>query len=286
MNDDYEVSEEEIIEAVQKNEIARKVMFDFDYKIRERGSHYFAVARIDSCFKVGNKYLAKVQGTHMYPYKVEITYDAESDKYSYECNCPYPYNCKHEYAVILAIGNNEFQELELKEEIFPNDPPMEEIFKVIPAEELKQFLLESTHQNQTDFNMVKFNRKFKKYYPRQSYEFFYNNLYNAILLKEEYDLMKDNFERLDNNIYAYVFDEAFDIIRGIINAYADASMQFVMHSKNFRDILERLEKPFRIVFREANDELRQRIYDWNQKLLEQNYYDSIYIKDFVLTVIS
>ena len=82
---------------------------DFEYIIKKRGEDYYDCNKVLSCYKSSNKYYAKVLGSNSTNYNVEIELDEIEPKYS--CTCPCDFNCKHEYAVLLAIQNRNYQEI-------------------------------------------------------------------------------------------------------------------------------------------------------------------------------
>lgn len=76
----------------------------FDVQIKIRGKEYYSNNMVYSCKKSQNKYTAFVQGTEFgKEYEVNITMNKNNIIQKIECNCPYPNNCKHEYATILYI---------------------------------------------------------------------------------------------------------------------------------------------------------------------------------------
>jgi len=152
---------------------------DFSYQIKERGKRYYKDGNIVQCCKANNKYYAKVRGTNEKPYFINV----EINEYGieYNCTCPCDFPCKHEYAVLIAISNKEYETIELKEEIEEKKNSLQNILKNIPAEEIKEYLLSPKGIDYVCFEINSFECYFRKYYPKQSYEFYYNNLFNFIL---------------------------------------------------------------------------------------------------------
>ncbi|MGI4862889.1 MAG: SWIM zinc finger family protein [Janthinobacterium lividum] len=66
-----------------------------------RGKEYFRAGSVGKITREGDKFTAKVRGTH--PYKVQLTLKAGGAKL--KCNCPYDFEgiCKHAVALGLAI---------------------------------------------------------------------------------------------------------------------------------------------------------------------------------------
>ena len=76
----------------------------FETQIKIRGKDYYSNNMVYSCTKSLNKYTAFVQGTEFgKEYEVNIIMNKNNKIQKIECNCPYPNNCKHEYATILYI---------------------------------------------------------------------------------------------------------------------------------------------------------------------------------------
>ena len=78
----------------------------FEYQIIERGKKYYEEAKVKFLEKISNEYIALVEGTESYV--VIIDYDDENKEMKVYCSCPCEFYCKHIYAVILAIRNNDF----------------------------------------------------------------------------------------------------------------------------------------------------------------------------------
>ena len=120
-------------------ELIKEEMNEFEYQIKSRGKDYYEKGKIKSLIKNGNMYIAKVNGTEVYD--VRIFVDPVNEYIHCECDCPYEWECKHEYAVMLAILNKEYSEVELKQEISKKKISIEELIKLIPAEDLKNYIL-------------------------------------------------------------------------------------------------------------------------------------------------
>ena len=107
----------EIIGNTKKYEYTEEFKFDlfndnldslFDYQIIARGKEYHEEGRVFFLEKIKDRYFAVVGGKNLL-YVVIIKYDEENKKTSVYCSCPCEYYCKHIYAVILAIRNNELR---------------------------------------------------------------------------------------------------------------------------------------------------------------------------------
>lgn len=76
----------------------------FEGKIIPRGKDYYESSMILSCNEKELKYTAFVQGNGLNnEYEVNIECNRNGEIKSMNCTCPYPKNCKHEYAVLKYI---------------------------------------------------------------------------------------------------------------------------------------------------------------------------------------
>lgn len=266
----YYCEEEDLLNEVQDN---------FSYQIKERGKDYYYSGNIVSCSKNNNKYYAKVSGTSDKPYIVKV--EIKKDGVEYDCTCPYDFPCKHEFAVLMAITNKEYLNIELKPELKEKKDTLQNILKKIPAEEIKKYLLSSKGVNYVCFEMKSFEDYFKKYYPNQTYEYYYNNLFNALVVDVNYENMIDSYI---NKIRQYVsnqeFLESFKILKSIINAYNDTN------KLNFDDYIinqfPNLGMLLRIIYRKCDFSLRKDIKNWTLELESKNYYNNLYLEDIVI----
>ena len=114
----------------------------------------------------------------------------------------------------LAIKNKKYIEKELKEEIVKNNISLNELIQNIPATELKDYILKIIfNKNFSDYLVLDFNDfevDFLKYLPSQSYEYYYNNLYNYVMINDEirFDckyIIKDliNSEKYEEAFFCY-----------------------------------------------------------------------------------
>ena len=254
---------------------------DFSYSIRERGEDYYYDGNVIECSKTNYGYLAKVRGSSVVPYEVSIT--IKNGQVSYNCDCPCTYPCKHEYAVLMAISNQEYDSIELKEKISEKKGNLKSIIKDIPAEEIKSYLLSPIGLNKVCFEMNSFNKYFRKYLPNQDYEFYYNNLYNSLVLSEKVgDLINDNLERVKEYVFNSEYFESFKIIKATVEAYHDSNYL------NFDDRIIELFSPIgiclRTAYKKGNDLLKEEINDWIKHVEDENYYNNFYLQDMLESV--
>ena len=280
LNSDFNNSSNtENIYYCEEEDLLNKVQDNFSYQIKERGKDYYYSGNIVSCSKNNNKYYAKVSGTSDKPYIVKV--EIKKDGVEYDCTCPYDFPCKHEFAVLMAITNKEYLNIELKPELKEKKDTLQNILKKIPAEEIKKYLLSSKGVNYVCFEMKSFEDYFKKYYPNQTYEYYYNNLFNALVVDVNYENMIDSYI---NKIRQYVsnqeFLESFKILKSIINAYNDTN------KLNFDDYIinqfPNLGMLLRIIYRKCDFSLRKDIKNWTLELESKNYYNNLYLEDIVI----
>lgn len=153
---------------------------DFEYQIKQRGIDYYNTGNVIKVIKTENdgriKYAAKVEGSATNPYEVVI--DVDMDGVEYSCTCPYSHSCNHVYAVLMAMANKKYEVRTLKPSIKEKEVNLKSILTNIPAEELKKYILASDN---VEFDTRDFENHFRKYYPNQKYDYYYNNLYNAMV---------------------------------------------------------------------------------------------------------
>lgn len=271
-DDELFCNEEEMLDCLEA---------DFSYQIQNRGRDYYNKGNVISCCKNGNNYYAKVKGSANKPYIV--SFEITDDEIEYSCTCPYDYPCKHEYAVLLAISNQEYSIAQLKPEIKENKCDLQTMLKQIPADEIKNYLLSSIGISNVSFEMDAFEEAFRKYYPSQEYEYYYNKLYNALTLNEDYDSIVNLYlEKIKQYISNLEFSEGLKIIIGIINAYNDTNRL------NFDEcILQKiplLGMYLRIINRKCDMKLKNKIEEWTEILKDNNYYDNLYLEDMIIMI--
>ena len=255
---------------------------NFQHQIIKRGKEYYKAGNIIQVIKNKNTFIAKVEGTDYY--KVKITIDKDSKTLSCNCECPCEFLCKHEYAVLLAIKNKKYIEKELKEEIVKNNITLNELIQNIPAAELKQYILKKIFdKNFSDYLVLDFNDfevDFLKYLPSQPYEYYYNNLYNYVMINDE--IRFDCKYIIKDLINSEKYEEAFFVIKAFIEVAND--------TKHFEKIEIGISKYsdialfLRIIFRKSDRILQSEIEEWLDKLRENKYYNSLYLEDMILAI--
>lgn len=254
----------------------------FSYQIKKRGSDYYNNNKILKCYHSGRQYFAKVLGSSDSIYSVQISHD-EEEGIDFSCDCPYEYPCKHEYAVFLAISNGEYEEISLKPEIKEKTYHFSSILESIPAEEIKQYLLSSKVLDSVCFGNESFEKHFRKYLPKQDYEFYYNHLYNVLLLEDEIEAVTTDYL---NKVKEYVdqssFDEGYKILKSVIEAYHDSNL--LNFHEYVIDMLLKVGLFLRVIYRRGEESTKKNITDWSNSLKENYYYDNYYLEDVILTL--
>lgn len=266
------------IQYCNEEDLLDEVNDDFSYQIKERGKDYYNSNNVISCYKNNNKYYAKVRGTDIKPYIVNV--EITKDDIEYTCTCPCNFPCKHEYAVIMTITNQEYSSINLKQELKEKKDTLQNILKKIPADEIKDYLLSPNGLNYVCFEMTTFEEHFRKYHPNQSYDYYYNNLYNALTINDEYeDMVYSYIDKIRQYISNKSFEESFKILRSIFEAYNDTNKlnndPFIINQ------FANLGMLFRIINRNSDDIVKNDIKCWINKLEKEIYYNNLYLEDIV-----
>lgn len=262
-------------------DLIREEMENFEYQIKSRGKDYYEKGNIKSLVKHGDSYYAKVNGTRVYDIKIYV--DPVNDYVHCECDCPYEWECKHEYAVLMAILNKDYNEVQLKREINKKKISLEELIKLIPADDLKNYILSPIGKDYVCFETEHLEENFAKYIPIQSYEYYYNNLYNALVI-DGYDngLLSEYIKNIKTLLNSKKYIEVFSIIKSIIEASHDTN-----HLDKWDQLIEEfplLGMHLRIVYRKANNELKNTIDKWTDNLISNEFYNNIYLEDIILSI--
>lgn len=252
---------------------------NFAPAIIERGNKYYEEGRVLEVLKSNNTYHAKVEGSDIYG--VEITINPEEKEIYCTCDCPCDYPCKHLYATLLVIKNNQYKEIELKPEIAKKCMTMEEFLTLIPAENIKKYLLAEGGLEHIHFDTYHLEKCFSSYLPSQPYKYYYNNLYNKIILNNDYkELLAEYLDAIKTSINNKKFNECFHIIMAIIESASDANIinKWYELLDNFPFILMSLK----IVARRCDTNTKQEMFKWIEKVVSYNYYDSIFLEEVML----
>lgn len=257
---------------------------DFGDLIKARGEDYYNRGKVLSVVRDNNNNLFKatVEGSYDKHYEVNIEYDLEEDYEYIECNCTCPcdFPCKHSYAVLLAIRDGKYETLNLKERIYKKTYSFYEVLKDIPANKIKEYLLSKDGRENVKFDTNSFEKNFIKYVPVQSYEYYYNNLYNDVVLElTGKDTLDNYFNLIVDYFSSQMYEEVFKIMKAIIEVYCDTDN---LYSKFFIvELFPKLSMFIRVVSKNCSQDLKDELVDWAEHIKRENYYDSIFLQDVV-----
>lgn len=244
---------------------------DFSYTIKERGRGYYKNGNVLQCIKSENQYIAKVRGSMERPYNVFITLD--DDYADYECDCPCDIPCKHVYATLLAIDNGEYKTVKLKKKIPKKKSSLRDLIQNIPAEDLKKHILSMIDMNSVKFETNSFEEHFISYLPVQPYEYYYNNLYNAIEFGDDFNSIIQNYlKTIESYVANFNFVESFKIIKAIIESCNDCNSPIVT------DLVLKLGIYLKISFKNGDDFTRENIKDYVSNIKSNNYYGNAFLR--------
>ena len=118
-------------------------------------------------------------------------------------------------------------------------------------------------------------RTFTEYVPKQEYDFYYNNLYNSFLLRDEpFELYDSYYDEIRKYIDSYDYIQAFNIIKSIIEVSHDLDVDIVSD-------LPELGMYFRISYRKASKEDKKIMEKYIMSLILNQYYNNLYLEDMI-----
>lgn len=120
------------------------------------------------------------------------------------------------------------------------------------------------------------------YYPKNDYKYYYNNLYNKLVLYNEDDLIEDYLDVVTTYLSNHEYDEVFKIIKSIVEAYNDSNRLNL--SDDILELINKLGIMLRIIYRKSNDLTKNSILEWINKIERNNYYNNYYLEDIVLSI--
>lgn len=275
--EDNEIKEEKV-------KLTEKLKDEFEYQIIKRGISYFKKKNVIAVYKNGNNYYSTVVSDNgIDEYNVKIT---ESENgFDMECNCPYYYPCKHEYATLLAIDNNDIKDIKLLPEPEYISYELHEVIDKIPADELKKYIIEKVKTTRLVFNDIEtFNRQFNKYIPIQKEEYYYNCLYNKLVMKMNVNELINEYMNVAKQYIDYKnYEQSFVIIKSLVNAFYKVEKNTSL--EHLEDgIIAKLGMYLRIIYRKIKEDEKQKINDWINALTKQVFFGDVYLEDMILTI--
>ena len=285
--DEIPKSEEAIDEEMSKDgysfkeHILEEAQKQFPIQICERGEDYYNCGHVLSLHRDGDIYFAKVLGSNEEVY--DVTVEAQDDTIIMNCDCPYELPCKHVYATLMAIENGEYEEVSLKEEVEEKSITAYKLFEGIPSEEIKAYVLDAIKAGTLELDYEDLECYFSKYLPKQEYSFYYNNLYNALVLDEDYESIIDDYlDRVKDYIADEDFLECFKIIKSIIEAYNESG--YINDDDYLISCLPEIGMYLRVAYRKIEPARREKMNSWIAELKSNNFYDNYYLEDIILGV--
>lgn len=150
---------------------------------------------------------------------------------------------------------------------------------------LKKYIIERVAIIRVVFNdMETFNKRFNKYIPIQKEEYYYNRLYNLLVMKMDVNgLINDYMDIIKQYIDYKNYKQAFVIIRSLVNAFYKVEKNTSLEQVE-DGLIAKLGMYSRIVYRKIEEEEKQKINDWINELIEQDFFNDVYLEDMVLTI--
>lgn len=264
-----------------KNLLGEKYEDLFEPQIIYRGKEYYRNNLVKRCLKTPEGYLAKVIGSKDYNVKIKIM----DDDIEMFCDCPYGSNCKHEYATLMAIDNQKYKELNLLPKLVGSKYNFAEFVKLIPENDLKTFIIDKV-ENEEDFEELEeeLKEKFFKYLPKETPEYFYNEIFNLCLIEDDLPtyIINEYIDNIKKQIDCKEYDYAFSIYSSLICALCDSKIE--ISSTKLIDLYSKIGIFARISYRKGSDELKNYINNWISQFAEKNYYDDVYLEDLLLSI--
>ncbi len=246
----------------------------FNQKIIDRGEECYYSGGVTNVTRLGNIFVADVVGSDDYTVRVSIS----DDEILMSCDCPYEDNCKHEYATLLAIQNAEYNEKELKDFVPENKLKLDELIRKIPAEALKKYILSDHGLASISFDMNDLEKTFAEYVPKQEYNYYYNNLYNSYLLRDDFlNLYYSYFDEIKKFIDTNDYEQGFNIIKAVIEVTHDLDIDIISDYPELGMYL-------RICYRKASKEVKKIIEKYIMSLIFNQYYNNCYLEDMIVHI--
>lgn len=281
LDEEYYDDFEDEIDLLIEEEILDEVDLEFSDTIKDRGIDYYENGYVISCKKCDNEYYAKVQGRDDNVYDVNVTIDDFG--INYWCTCPCDFPCKHEYATLIAIFNGDYKKVDLKPYLKRALFNLTDIIEKIPAEEVKEYLLLSLSNDETIICIKSFEEYFSKYLPKEDYEYYYNRLYNSLILENDYKCIVNNyFSKINKYNKNMEFSESFKIVKSIIESFKDSNM--LNDNDYIVSIFPNLGMYLRIIYRKSDEVLKSEISNWFKEVEIKEYYNNLYLEDIIISI--
>lgn len=264
-----------------KEKLEEKYKELFTPQIIFRGRDYYTNDKVINVFKNkdSEQYVAKVKGSdYGVSYDIQLLLDdIENPKMS--CTCPCLETCKHEYAVLMSIDNNNYSTIKLLPVPEEEKINIKDFINSIPEDKIKEYLNISFETNQY-ISEDEFRNFFSCYLPEKSREYLYNTLYNNfqfnnVNISKFLNLAKS---ALENGKYDYTFL----ILSSIIDAAKESA--YTDDKDVLLDNYNKIGTFIRIAYRKGTDKLKIEIEQWIQKYNDKNFYNDIYLEDMMMSI--
>lgn len=141
-------------------------------------------------------------------------------------------------------------------------------------------MLSEEETNYVCFEIKHFENYFTNYLPRQTYEFYYNDLYNSLLLDEYKEITYINVGK--SLINGGKYKESFYAIKAIIEAANDTKVL-----NKWNDLIDKfptIGMILRIICRKSDNNVKVEIDEQLENLNNNDYYGNLYLEDVVSTI--
>lgn len=266
--------------------LSEKYKKEFAPQIIERGIQYYNNLEVEKLFKSDNLYIAKFYG-HSSDYDYTVQIEVLDDSITMNCTCPYQDNCKHEYATLIAIDNEKYKVIDLKPEIKKNELDLVKLINSIPEDELKKYISMKTDNEFKTLTIEDLKDYFIKYQPKENRDYYYNNLYNKLVMDDiPISFIEDMIVLIRKYIVTKEYEQAYIIFTSIIDAMLDTrnDLQMDICFERIIDIYNKLTSFARIIYRRAASDLKNKFDIWLNKYAINNYYDDVFLEDLLLSI--
>lgn len=263
-----------------KEKLSEKYKDKFTSAIIFRGREYNLSGNVQFVKKDENteRYISKVESKDFdkeYDVQIEIL----DDDIKMSCTCPCVENCKHEYATLLSIDNEEYSTIKFID--VPNEKEdIEKLIFLIPEKELKEYLNSVFIQNR---NIDKYDiiLKFSKYFPEKSKEYIFATTYNDLVSNKTdffYKYIRHAKESLEMGKYEYTFNIISSVTDAVVESKYDYNEEYIFEKYSI------LATFLRVAYKKGNTKLKEKIKKWIKKYENNKYYNDIYIEDMLSNI--
>lgn len=161
-----------------------------------------------------------------------------------------------------------------------------DLLKSISDNELKNFIIEFVENEESIYYLEdKIKEKFFSHLPKNSKEYYYNKLYNSIVINNELSeiLVNENVREITKYIDCKDYEQAFVIISALIDSINDTNIE--IESTNLINIYLKIGIFARISYRKGNESVKIQINEWIDKYKQKEFNNNVYLEDFMMNII-